>query len=118
LAISLVLLVVFGLVAFFSREKIYTFFTFFLLAIYFGYTLFRNRFKNHLKHFYIAFLILLIPYFALLVAFVKLPAVSYSYNYSLPLRLLQVPVENIAGLFLLLFINITITEYLAERRFY
>ncbi len=118
LAISLVLLVVFGLIAFFSREKVYTFFTFFLLAIYFGYTLFRNRFKSHLTHFYITFLILLVPFFILSVIIVKLPAISYYSEHTLQFQILQIPVENLAGLFLLLFINITITEYLAERKFY
>lgn len=118
LAIGLFLLVVFGLIAFLSRQKVYTFFTFFLLAIYFGYTIFRNRFKGHLTHFFISFLILLIPYFALSVVMVKLPVISYSYNFTLPLRLLQVPVENLVSFFLLLFINITISEYLTERRFY
>ena len=118
LAISLVLLVVFGLVAFFLRDKVYTFFTFFLLAIYFGYTLFRNRFKGNLSHFYITFLLLLIPYFILSVILVKLPAISYHPEFNLQFQLLQIPVENLAGLFLLLFINITITEYLAERKFY
>ena len=118
LAISLALLVVFGLTAFFSRQKIYTFFTFFLLAIYFGYTFFRNRFKSHFTHFYITFLILLIPFFILSVILVKLPAISYHSEHTLQVQLLQIPVEKLAGLFLLLFINITITEYLAERKFY
>jgi lycopene cyclase domain-containing protein len=118
LAISLVLLVVFGLTAYLSREKVYPFFTFFLLSIYFGYTLFRNRFKSHLTHFYITFLILLIPFFILSVFLIKLPAISYDSEYTFQFHLLQLPVENIVGLFLLLFINTTITEYLAERRFY
>lgn len=118
LAISLALFVVFGLIAFFSRVKIYTFFTFFLLTVYFGYTIFRNRFKSHLTHFYITLLIMLIPFFILSVILVKLPVISYSAQFALPLRLLQVPVENLAGFFLLLFINITVSEYLTERRFY
>lgn len=118
LVISLVLLVVFGLIAYLSRQRIYTFFTFFLLAIYFGYSLFRNRFKTHLTHFYITFLILLIPFFILSEILIKLPVISYLPEYTLQFRLIDVPVENLASFFLLLFINITITEYLTERRFY
>ncbi len=116
--VSLVLLVVFGLIAFFFKAKIYTFFTFFLLTIYFGYTLFRNRFKRHLTGFYLTFFILLIPYFLLSLILVTLPVISYLPEYELPFRLLQVPVENLAGFFLLLIINITISEYLSDRRFY
>lgn len=117
-AVSLILLVVFGLIAFFSRQRIYTFFTFFLLAIYFGYTLFRNRFKRYFAQFYITFFILLIPFFILSAVLVALPVISYSPEYTLSFRILQVPVENLASFFLLLFINVTITEYLTERRFY
>ena len=118
LAISLVLFVLFGLLAYFSRQKLYSFFTFFLLAIYFGYTIFRNRFKSHLTDFYISFIILLIPYFLLSVIFVKLPVISYNSEYTLQFDLLQLPVENLVGFFFLLFINTTITEYLTERQFY
>ena len=117
-ALSLVLLIIFGLIAFFSRQRIYTFFTFFLLAIYFGYTIFRNRFKSHLTSFYVTFLILIVPFFILSVIFVTLPVISYLPEYTLNFRLLNVSVENLACFFLLLFINITISEYLAERRFY
>ncbi|MBN2636196.1 MAG: lycopene cyclase domain-containing protein [Prolixibacteraceae bacterium] len=117
-AISLFLVMVFGLIAFFSREKVYTFFTFFLLAIYFGYSIFRNRFKSHFTHFYIAYLILLVPFFAVSVFLVKLPAITYNAEFTLPAQIMQVPIENLAGLFLLLFINITIAEYLTERRSY
>lgn len=117
-ALSLVFLVAFGLIAFFSRGKIYTFFTFFLLTIYFGYTLFRNRFKSHLTDFYVTYLVLIIPFFMLSVILVKLPVISYNSEYSLQFHLLEVPVEHLVGFFLLLFINITISEYLTERRFY
>jgi lycopene cyclase domain-containing protein len=58
-AISLVLVVVFAIVAYKARQNLYTFFTFFLLTIYFGYTIFRNRFKPHYTKFYLTWLILL-----------------------------------------------------------
>ncbi len=117
-ALSLVFLVAFGLIAFFSRQKVYTFFTFFLLSIYFGYTLLRNRFKSHLTNFYITYFILLIPFFILSAILVALPVIYYHPEYTLQFHLLNVPVENLACFFLLLFINITISEYLTERRFY
>ena len=56
LALSLILLVLFGLLAYFSRQKLYTFFTFFLLTIYLGYTIFRNRFKKYYTKFYLTYI--------------------------------------------------------------
>ena len=61
-AVSLVLLVVFIIVTYTARMYLYTFFTFFLLTIYFGYTIFRNRFKPHFTKFYLTWIICLIPF--------------------------------------------------------
>lgn len=118
LGISLFLLVIFGLVAFLSREKLYTFFAFFLLTIYFGYTIFRNRFKIFFPKFYIAFLISLIPFVILKSILINIPVISYENLHTLGIRLFQVPVEDFGYFFLLLLMNVTIFEYLNERRFY
>lgn len=118
LALSFVLLVGFGLLAFFYRQKLYTFFTFFLLAIYFGYTVFRNRFKKHYTSFYLAYFISLVPFVALKAILIALPAVSYHGAHILGLRLIGVPVEDFGYFFLLLLMNVTIYEYLNERRLF
>lgn len=118
LGISLFLLVIFGLVAFLSREKLYTFFTFFLLTIYFGYTIFRNRFKINFPKFYITFLISLIPFLILKSVLIRVRVISYENLHTLGIRLFQVPVEDFGYFFLLLLMNVTIFEYLNERRFY
>ncbi len=117
-AVSLVLLIVFGLIAYFGREKLYTFFTFFLLAIYFGYTIFRNRFKEHFSKFYLAFLFSLIPLFLIEIAITALPIMEYNSDHIMGLKLATVPVENFGYLFLLLFINVTVYEFLKQQRFY
>jgi len=118
LGISLVLVVIFGLVAFLAREKLYTFFTFFLLTIYFGYTIFRNRFKIFLPKFYLAFLISIIPFIILKSVLIYIPVISYENLHTLGIRLFRVPVEDFGYFFLLLLMNVTIFEYLNERRFY
>lgn len=117
-AFSLVLLIGFALLAYFGRDRLYTFFTFFLLTIYFGYTFFRNRFKKHYFTFYFTYILLVLPFAALKIIFVALPVIIYNPQHILGIRLLQVPVEDFGYLFLLLLINVTIFEYLSERRFY
>ncbi len=118
LALSLVLLVLFGLLAWFSREKIFTFFTFFLLTIYFGYTIFRNRFKPYYTKFYLAYFFALLPFLVIRVIQTELPVVIYNSAQILGPRIINVPVENLGYFFLLLLMNVTIFEYLKERRFY
>ncbi len=118
LAISLILLTFFALAAFFTRQKLYPFFTFFLLSVYFGYTIFRNRFKKHYAEFYITYLIVIIPIFIVKTILTALPVLSYNNSGFLDVLIFTVPVEDFAYYFLLILMNITIFEYLNERRFY
>ena len=118
IAVSLFLLVVFGFTAWFSRQKSFPFFLFFLLTIYLGYTIFRNRFKTHFTKFYIAYLISVIPYFLIKGILNTLPVIFYNDEYTLGIRLFSVPVEDFGYFFLLMLINITIFEYLRERSLY
>jgi lycopene cyclase domain-containing protein len=118
MAISIILLLGFGLLAWFSRQKVVPFFIFFLLTIYFGYIIFRNRFKKHLAKFYISYLISVIPFFLIKGILNTLPIVFYDSEYTLGIRLFSVPVEEFGYLFLLVLINITIFEYLRDHRLY
>jgi lycopene cyclase domain-containing protein len=118
LAVSLVLLVIFVLLAWFARQKLYTFFTFFLLSIYFGYTIFRNRFKQHLTKFYLTWLISLVPVLLVSGILTALPVVEYNEIHLLGIRFFSIPVENFFYHFLLLIMNITIYEYLKKQRFF
>lgn len=117
-AVSLVLLVVFGLLAWFSRQQLYPFFTFFLLTVYFGYTIFRNRFKQHLTQFYLALTISVIPFFILRIIITSLPVISFNAGHTTGVLILNMPVEDFGYFFLLFLMNVTIYEYLKERRYY
>jgi len=116
--LSIVLLLGFGFVAWSSRQKLVPFFIFFLLVIYFGYTLFRNRFKIHLTKFYISYLIVVIPFFLIKIVLNTLPVILYNNEFILGIRLLNMPVEEFGNLFLLMLINITIFEYLRDNHLY
>ena len=115
LGVSLVLLVIFALTAYFFRERLYTFFNFFLLTIYFGYTIFRNRFKQHLTKFYLAWLISLVPFLIVNGFLTALPVVEYNDAHNLGIRIFTIPIEDFFYFFLLLLMNLTIFEYLKNR---
>ena len=89
-----------------------------LLTIYLGYTVFRNRFKHHLTSFYLAFLMMIIPFFVLRAVVFSSPVIIPDHNYLIGFSLMNMPVEEFAFLFLLMLINITIYEYLRERRLF
>ncbi len=118
LALSLFLLILFGVAAYFSRQKLYPFFIFFLLAIYLGYTIFRERFTKHYTKFYLAYFVMLVPFLIISGLLTALPIIEYNPDFNLGIRLFSIPVENFASLFLLLLMNITIYEFIKERRIY
>lgn len=118
LAFSLVLFVLFGVLAYTTRQKLYPFFTFFLTAIYLGYTIFRNRFKIHFTKFYLAFFIMLVPFLIISGLISGLPIIEYNPDFILGNKLYSIPFENFVCLFLLHLMNITIYEYLKERRIF
>lgn len=116
--VSLVLLLIFGVATWFSRQKLYPFYIFMLLSIYFGYTIFRNRFKHRLTSFYLSFAIAVVPFFILKAMLFTLPVIIPDTNFMLGISLVNMPVEEFAYFFLLLLINTTIYEYLRERRLF
>ncbi len=116
--VSVLLLIGIAYEAWFSRQKLVPFFVFFLLAIYFGYTLFRNRFKSHLTKFYITYFIVVVPFFLIKIVLNALPVILYNNDFTLGVRLVGVPVEQFANLFLLMLVNITIFEYLRDNHLY
>lgn len=116
--LSLVILVATSLLAFFFRSSMFSFFTFFLSAIYLGYTIFRNRFRNYLTKFYLSYLITLVPFILVSALLNSLPAISYNSSHIIGLAIFGVPIERLAYLYLMLLISITIYEYLNNRRHY
>ncbi len=117
-AISLVLLVFFGGMTYFFRKELYPFFTFFLLTVYFGYTVFRNNFKKNYPNFYTSFLIALVPFLIFRGILIALPVISFDMQHTMNIQIINIPVEDIGYFFLLHLMNISIYEYLKEKQFY
>lgn len=116
--ISLVMLAVFAIIAYTARQHLYTFFTFFLLTIYFGYTIFRNRFKQHYTKFYLTWLLALIPYTLIFSILTGLPVIEYNEMHTLGMKIIRIPLENFFYFFLLLLMNITIYEYMKTQQIF
>ncbi|MCY1720668.1 lycopene cyclase domain-containing protein [Prolixibacteraceae bacterium Z1-6] len=117
-AVSLVIFVISAILAYIFRKNMFTFFTFFLISIYLGYTIFRNRFKKHYTKFYLAFGISLMPFIIVSATLNALPVIIYNTDHVMGAAILGIPAEKFAYLFMLLLINITIYEYLNERQHY
>jgi hypothetical protein len=117
-SLSVILVLAFAFEAWTSRQKLVPFFIFFLLVIYFGYTLFRRRFNTHLTKFYISYVLVAIPFFLIKAFLNTLPVILYNNEHTLGIRLINMPVEEFGTLFLLMLINITIFEYLRDNHLY
>lgn len=118
LALSLILIIGFGLISYFFRHRFYTFPAFMLPSVYLGYTIFRKRFRQYLSKFYFSYFISLIPLLIVYGILASLPLVEYNTAHILNIRLLNIPVEDFTYFFLMLLMAITIYEFLKERRFY
>jgi len=116
--LSLFLLVVFAVLAYAFRKNAYSFIVFIFTTLFLGYIIFRNRFKPFYAVFYTTFLISLVPFYVLEGIANNLPVAEYYNAYISGIRIFYVPVENIAGFFLLALLNIFIYEFLKGRKFY
>jgi hypothetical protein len=116
--LSLALMALFTGVTLSNRAVIYPFVIFLFLTVYLGYVIFRGRFKPHYSAFYVSFLVLLIPFFSIQSIARGLPVMTYVEKYMLGISLFRIPVEDIAAFFLLFLMNISIYEYLSDKKFY
>jgi len=116
--ISLVLIILFAALTYYKRDHLYTFFNFMFLAVYFGYTVFRNRFKQHLTKFFLTYLVCLVPFLVVNGLLTSLPVVEYNPDQIMGLRIINIPIEDFGYFFLLLLMNATIYETLKEGNYY
>jgi len=117
-AIGLLMVVGLAIAAYIYCVQVYTFYCSLLTAVYLGYTIFRMQFKSHLTHFFLSYLVVLVPYFLLSGILSWNLAIEYHQEQVLNVRFWMMPVENLVFLFLLMLMNTTVYEYLSERRFF
>lgn len=104
-------------VVFLNFHKAYTFvnYSFSLIILVFGYYIG----IQHLRRFYIAFLIILIPFFVvngiLTGTGLEEPVVWYNNKENLGIRLGTIPIEDIGYAFSMLFTNVMLIEYFKKK---
>ena len=118
LVLSLFLIVGFALLSYFFRQQLYTFFTFLFSAVYLGYVVFRNQFKQHITKFYFCYFVSLLPFTIVNGILTSLPVVQYNPAHILNIRIMNIPIEDFSYLFLMLLLVTTIYEMLKKRKFY
>jgi len=118
LAFSLLLIVGFALLSYYHRHQAYTFLTFLFSSVYLGYTVFRNRFKQHITKFYFSYFVSVIPFIIVDGILTSLPVVEYNSAHILNIRIMNIPVEDFSYLFLMLLMVTTIYETLKESNYY
>jgi lycopene cyclase domain-containing protein len=114
-AITVFLIGLFFLIAIFNIDKLYTFVNFLLTAVFLAihYAIFKNRF---LGRFYTAYIVHLIPFFIVNGILTSLPVVTYNNSENLGIRMGTIPIEDSIYSMLLLLMNITIYEYLKNKK--
>ncbi len=115
---NLVLVVLFAFMAYHYNLRTYTFVTFLFLSVYLGYTTFRNQYKKHYTHFYLTFLIIILPYIIIAKTLASLPLIVYNNTQVSGIGFISLPIENFGFLFLLILMNMTIYEYLKEKKYF
>lgn len=117
-AASLIVFVALGILSYIFRRQLFSFFTFFLTAIYLGYIVFKNRFKPYYPAFYFSFLVTLLPFFIVSAIAGNWPVMVFNSAQITGVVLAGIPVERIVYLFLMLLISLTGYEYLNKQRYY
>jgi len=106
------------IVALLHPERLYTSVTFLFLAALLYFTALRKA--SFLPSFYVAFAIILVPFFIsngiLTGTGLPEPVVIYNDHYNLGIRLITIPVEDTFYGMLLMLMNVTGFDYLCKRR--
>ena len=113
-AITFSLIVLFILLAFSNLERQYTFVNFLVgaLTLAVHWVVFGNK---HLGRFYLTYFVHLIPFLLVNGVLTALPVVEYNNMENLGIRLFTIPIEDTVYSMSLLFMNLSIYEYLLSK---
>jgi len=102
-AIGIVLLII----ALFYHDRAYTFFTFFLNAVFIFIFSFKKRFQSfNISAFLVSYLIILFPFLIINGLLTAIPVVLYNDNQNLATRIYTIPVEDVFYGMLLVMMNV------------
>lgn len=107
-----------GLLVVLNFGKLYTTINFLLLLLFLIFIHYSAWFRKFYSHFYIAWLVGLIPFLVVNGILTGLPVVEYNSAHNLGVRIITIPVED-SGYFLLLFLMVVSGyEFLTHKKYY
>lgn len=113
--VNAVILIIISVIAIFNIHKTYTAFNFISAAGLMAYVQFILK-PDWLGRFYIGYILSLIPFFIINGILTYLPVVNYNNAENLGIRLFTIPVEDTIYCLLLLLMNVTMYEWLKQRK--
>ena len=112
---NIVLFIIFLVITVLNIDRIYTAVNFGMATFIIGLQFFLKTHKTYLFHFYIAYLLSLIPFFLVNGVLTSMPVVGYNDEENLGIRIYTIPVEDFAYLVNLLLMNINLYEFFNRR---
>ncbi len=111
-----VLLGIFSLImALSNTDKIYTFVVMFLTCILLGWQLVINSHKTWLTHFYLMYIVALVPFYIINGILTTLPVVIYDNCENLGIRIRSIPVEDAFYFMAMMLLTLMVYEYKAGK---
>lgn len=110
-----VIVIIISIVAILNIHKTYTAFNFISAAVLMAFVQFILK-PYWLGRFYVGYIFSLIPFFIINGILTYLPVVRYNNAENLGIRLFTIPIEDTIYCLLLLLMNVTIYEWLKERK--
>jgi lycopene cyclase domain-containing protein len=112
---NIVLFIIFLVITILNIDRIYTAVNFGMATFIIGLQFFLKTHRTYLFHFYIAYLLSLIPFFLVNGVLTSMPVVGYNDEENLGTRIYTIPVEDFAYLVNLLLMNINLYEFFNRR---
>jgi lycopene cyclase domain-containing protein len=115
LPVNIILFTFFLAITILNIDRIYTAVNFGMATGIIGLQFFLKTHKTYLFHFYIAYALSLIPFFAVNGVLTSVPVVGYNDEENLATRIYTIPVEDFAYLVNLLLMNLNLYEFFKSK---
>jgi lycopene cyclase domain-containing protein len=109
--VNIILFITFLTITLVNIDRIYTAVNFGMATFIIGLQFFLKTHKTWMFHFYVAYVLSLIPFFLVNGVLTSMPVVGYNDEENLAMRIYTIPVEDFAYLVNLLLMNLTLYEF-------
>ena len=109
--VNIIIFTVFLVITILNIDRIYTAVNFGMATLIIGLQFVLKTHKTYLFHFYIAYLLSLVPFFLVNGILTSMPVVGYNNDENLAIRIYTIPVEDFAYLVNLLLMNLNLYEF-------